>query len=110
MIKLMSTGAVCGLECIYTDDAGTRREWLEYWCSRWIHEDWIDDNDVGNKQCISRPLCSAFVILKIHVNVAKTWNIRIVVQILRNIAKYSSAFKILELPVRLQKLIIVNGQ
>ena len=31
---------------LYADDSGTRREWLQCQCSRWIHEDCIDDDDV----------------------------------------------------------------
>ena len=37
---------------MYADDAGTGREWLECRCSRWIHEDCIDDDDVDVEQCI----------------------------------------------------------
>ena len=42
---------------MYADDAGTGREWLECRCSRWIHEDCIDDDDVDVEQCIFCPLC-----------------------------------------------------
>ena len=42
---------------LYADDAGTRREWLECQCSKWIHEDCIDDDDVDNEQCIFCSLC-----------------------------------------------------
>ena len=31
---------------VYADDAGTGREWLQCQCSKWIHEDCIDDDDV----------------------------------------------------------------
>ena len=31
---------------MYADDAGTGREWLECQCSRWIHEDCIEDNNI----------------------------------------------------------------
>ena len=39
--------ACCGM---YADDAGTGREWLQFRCSRWIHEDCIDDDDVDVEQ------------------------------------------------------------
>ena len=42
---------------MYADDAGTGREWLECRCSRWIHEDCIDNDDVDTEQCIFCPLC-----------------------------------------------------
>ena len=42
---------------MYADDAGTGREWLECRCSRWIHEDCIDNDDVDIEQCIFCPLC-----------------------------------------------------
>jgi len=42
---------------IYSDDAGTGREWLECRCSRWLHEDCVDDDDVNIEQCIFCPLC-----------------------------------------------------
>ena len=42
---------------MYADDAGTGREWLECQCSRWVHEDCIDDDDVDIERCIFCPLC-----------------------------------------------------
>ena len=41
---------------VYADDAGTGREWLQCQCSRWIHEDCIDDDDVDIEQCVVCPL------------------------------------------------------
>jgi len=41
----------------FTDDVGTGREWLQCKCTRWIHEECIDDDDVNidlSKLC---PLC-----------------------------------------------------
>ena len=42
--------------CVYfgmhADNAGTGREWVECQCSRWIHEDCIDDDYVDTEQCI----------------------------------------------------------
>ena len=45
--------------CVYGDDAGTGREWLQCQCSRCnsIHEDCIDDDNVDVEQCIFCPLC-----------------------------------------------------
>jgi len=31
----------------FTEDVGTGREWLQYKCTRWIHEECINDNDVN---------------------------------------------------------------
>ena len=42
---------------LYADDAGTGREWLQCQCSRWIHEDCIDDDDVDIEHSIFCPLC-----------------------------------------------------
>ena len=36
---------------MYEDDAGTERTWLECCCSRWIHEDCIDSEDVDSENC-----------------------------------------------------------
>ena len=47
----------CACFGMYADDAGTGREWLQCQCSRWIHEDCIDDDDVDVEQCIFCPLC-----------------------------------------------------
>ena len=41
----------------YEDDAGTGREWLECCCTRWIHEDCIDNEDVDIENCKLCPLC-----------------------------------------------------
>ena len=41
----------------YQEDIGTGREWLQCSCTRWIHEDCVDDEDVeeeGGRLC---PLC-----------------------------------------------------
>ena len=54
MMKLMSRCYVCF--GVYADDAGTGREWLQCQCSRWIHEDCIDDDDVDIEQCVVCPL------------------------------------------------------
>ena len=37
---------------MYADDAGTGREWLECQCSKCIHEDCIDDDEVDTEKCI----------------------------------------------------------
>ena len=47
----------CACFGMYADDAGTGREWLQCRCSRWIHEDCIDDDDVDIEQSIFCPLC-----------------------------------------------------
>ena len=41
----------------YEDDAGTEREWLECYCTRWIYEDCIDNEDVDNEHCKFCTLC-----------------------------------------------------
>ena len=41
----------------YEDDAETGREWLECCCTRWIHEDCIDNEDVDIENCKLCPLC-----------------------------------------------------
>ena len=46
----------CACFGMYADDAGTGREWLQCRCSRWIHEDCIDDDDVDIEQSIFYPL------------------------------------------------------
>ena len=47
----------CACFGMYADNAGIRREWLQCRCSRWIHEDCIDDDDVDIEQSIFCPLC-----------------------------------------------------
>ena len=42
----------CASFGMYADDAGIGREWLQCRCSRWIHEDCIDDDDVDIEQSI----------------------------------------------------------
>ena len=42
---------------LYEDNAGTERTWLECCCSRWIHEDCIDSEDVDSENCKFCPLC-----------------------------------------------------
>ena len=42
---------------MYADDAGTGREWIECRCSRRIHEDCIDNDNVDIEQCVICPLC-----------------------------------------------------
>ena len=41
---------------MHADDVGTGREWLQYKCTRWKHEECIDDDVVveSGKFC---PLC-----------------------------------------------------
>ena len=41
----------------FADDAGTGREWLMCCCTRWIHEDCIDNEDVDIEKCVFCPLC-----------------------------------------------------
>ena len=50
MMKLMLTGVVCALECILMMQEGC-------WCSRWIHEDCIDDDNIDIEQCVYVSLC-----------------------------------------------------
>lgn len=42
---------------MYADDIGTGREWLKCKCTRWIHEDCIDDDDVVVESGKFCPLC-----------------------------------------------------
>ena len=46
---------------MYADDAGAGREWLECQCSRWIHEDCIDNDDVYTEQCIFVPFVKVLI-------------------------------------------------
>ncbi|XP_065910921.1 putative uncharacterized protein DDB_G0290989 [Dysidea avara] len=41
----------------FADDAGTGRKWLMCCCTRWIHEDCIDNEDVDIEKCVFCPLC-----------------------------------------------------
>jgi len=41
----------------FADDAGTGREWIMCCCTRWIHEDCIDNDDVDVENCVFCPLC-----------------------------------------------------
>ena len=41
----------------YQEGVGTGREWLQCSCSRWIHEDCIDDEDVEENSGRLCPLC-----------------------------------------------------
>ena len=41
----------------YQEDVGTGREWLQCSCSRWIHEDCVDDEDVEEDSGRLCPLC-----------------------------------------------------
>ena len=41
----------------YQEDVGTGREWLQCSCSRWIHEDYVDDEDVEEDSGRLCPLC-----------------------------------------------------
>ena len=41
----------------YQEDVGTGREWLQCSCSRWIHEDCVDDEDVEQDSRRLCPLC-----------------------------------------------------
>ena len=42
---------------MYADDAGIGREWLECQCSKCIHEDCIDDDEIDTEKCIFCSLC-----------------------------------------------------
>ena len=55
---------------MYADDAGTRREWLECQCSRWIHEDCTEDNIIDTEHCIFVHFVKTMIILKRKYNVA----------------------------------------
>ena len=46
----------CACFGLYADDAGTGREWLQCRCSRWIHEDCIDNDDEDIEHSIFCPL------------------------------------------------------
>ena len=59
----------CACFGLYADDAGTGREWLHCRCSRWIHEDCIDNDDVDIEHI-------HYVNAEKHFNVAKNWCIR----------------------------------
>ena len=52
---------------MHGDGAGTGREWLECQCSRWIHEDCINNDNVGTEQCIFVCFVKTLIILKMHV-------------------------------------------
>ena len=41
----------------YQEDVGTGREWLQWSCSRWIHEDCVDDEDMEEDSRRLCPLC-----------------------------------------------------
>ena len=41
----------------YQEDVGTDREWLQCSCSRWIHEDCVDNEDVEEESGRLCPLC-----------------------------------------------------
>ena len=49
---------------MYADDAGTRKEWLECWCSRWIHEDCTDDDEFDTEQCINVRFVKTLVLFR----------------------------------------------
>ena len=42
---------------LYSDDAGTAKEWLMCSCTRWIHEDCIDNDDINIDNGVFCPLC-----------------------------------------------------
>ena len=42
---------------IYSDDAGTDRQWVMCSCNRWIHEDCVDSADVVDDTGKLCPLC-----------------------------------------------------
>ena len=41
----------------YQEDVGTGREWLQCSCTRWIHEDCVNDEDVEEGSGRLCPLC-----------------------------------------------------
>lgn len=43
------------------EDIGTGQKWLESCCRRWIHEECIDDADIGNTTNRVCPLCFNFL-------------------------------------------------
>ena len=47
----------CDCFGMYTDDIGTGQEWLRCKCTRWIHEECIDDDNVNIKSSKLCPLC-----------------------------------------------------
>ena len=46
---------------LFSDDVGTEREWLKCHCGRWIHEEYVDEDDINSS---ATKLCPLF--LKIH--------------------------------------------
>ena len=46
MDSSINTDQCCVCLGLYLEDLDTDRQWLEYCCRRWIHEDSIDTGDV----------------------------------------------------------------
>ena len=52
----------CACFGLYVDDAGTDREWIECSCSRWIHEECVENviHDANGKELLC-PVCLSSV-------------------------------------------------
>ena len=48
MDENINTEVCCVCYGTYQEDVDTGRQWLECSCTRWIHEDCIDDDVVAN--------------------------------------------------------------
>ena len=68
----------------FAEDASTQREWIMCSCTRWIHGDCIDNDDVDIEKSALCPLCSHFcwnicipLSCKLYFNAAQFLHIRI---------------------------------
>ena len=64
MDENINTDVCCMCYGSYLEDVDTGRQWLECSCTRWIHEDSIDDEDVDKD---SGKLCPLYSVVDISI-------------------------------------------